>query len=964
MTLGIPSCAHFGTPTLQVADARGLPVRVVQFHRRDAADPVDTRVTQQRYDAAGRLVASRDPYLFGLAQADAATPYNLLQVPSLSGVTLLTVSVDAGWRVGLRGQAGQNLEAWDGRGSDRRAEFDELLRPVMLREGGVGVTEHVLERFTYADAGPEAAAHNLCGQLVRHDDPAGTVLVQEAGLSGLLLKHTRQFLTGTEPPDWPLAIADRDALLESGAGLTTFDAYAASGDALSQTDAMGNIQSSGYTRAGQLKDARLTLAGAGQSEKLLVSDLHYNAIGQIEAETAGNGVITRHRYDEANGRLIELSAHKSDGTPLQQLQYAYDAVGNVLSIEDAAQPIRYFNNQRIEPIKTYRYDTLDQLIEATGSEAVNGSGGPTLPDLQPLPVDPSQIANYTQTFHYDSGGNLLNLVHVGAQSQGRTLTRAKYSNRCLPEHDGRPPTEAELAAGFDANGNLQELQPGQRLVWDLRNQLREVKPVVREDADDDRECYVYDGSGQRVRKVRSSVTKARTMLSEVRYLPGLEIRSHGGTGEILHVINASAGSNSVQVLHWVANPPDEIAQNQLRYSLNDQVKSSTLELDQNADVISWEWYYAFGGTARWAGRNNIEAKYKTVRYSGKERDATGLLYYGLRYYAPWLQRWINPDPAGYTDGINLYSMVGNSPIVNFDNQGRNGERFNHEQYLSDFKQILRRFQLKDNYVKGFALNDYKRYKKKLLKMDSLETDEQKLFFRRQVLKLGKTLRSSQSVLNDTLPYRDTSDIEGYRAFLGNLRKASYFQPFAESAHATRAESSGHPEWWEDVFDFDWEAQWDAPTGTSDFSAGAPPQPSPSSTSRHAPQAGPSRARTFREETQPGRATSPNRGRSRTGAGQATAAQQPNAPTPLHSFPMLPTGTDSRIIEGYELALRIMANEGNERAIFPEGFKRNEFMQISRKIHPDRLKLEGASHVSEAATRAFQIIGNWKVRSGN
>ncbi|MGO4369176.1 RHS repeat protein, partial [Pseudomonas sp. PAB10] len=125
--------------------------------------------------------------------------------------------------------------------------------------------------------------------------------------------------------------------------------------------------------------------------------------------------------------------------------------------------------------------------------------------------------------------------HVGAQAHGRTLTRARYSNRCLPERDGRPPTEAELAAGFDANGNLLELQPGQPLSWDLRNQLQAVCPVVRENAKNDRERYIYDGDGQRVRKVRSHQTNARTLISEVRYLPGVEIRTHSGTGEVLHV---------------------------------------------------------------------------------------------------------------------------------------------------------------------------------------------------------------------------------------------------------------------------------------------------------------------------------------------------------------------------------------------------------------------------------------------
>jgi insecticidal toxin complex protein TccC len=238
----------------------------------------------------------------------------------------------------------------------------------------------------------------------------------------------------------------------------------------------------------------------------------------------------------------------------------------------------------------------------------------------------------------------------------------------LNPSDGRL-TEKVMDEGFDANGNLCALQAGQLLVWDLRNQLREIRPVVREEAEDDRECYVYDGNGQRMRKVRTWLTNARSITSEVRYLPGVEIRTHGGTGEILHVITASAGSNSVQVLHWASKPPNEIAQDQVRYSLNDHLKCSALELDQQANVISWEWYYAFGGTARWAGRNAIEAKYKTVRYSDKERDATGLYYYGFRYYAPWLQRWINPDPAGDLDGLNRYRMLSNNPLAYFDPDG-------------------------------------------------------------------------------------------------------------------------------------------------------------------------------------------------------------------------------------------------------------------------------------------------------
>ncbi|MFB9160268.1 RHS repeat-associated core domain-containing protein, partial [Chromobacterium violaceum] len=50
-------------------------------------------------------------------------------------------------------------------------------------------------------------------------------------------------------------------------------------------------------------------------------------------------------------------------------------------------------------------------------------------------------------------------------------------------------------------------------------------------------------------------------------------------------------------------------------------------------------------------------------------DETGLYDYGYRYYAPWLGRWLNPDPAGTVDGLNLYRMVKGNPIFFCDKDG-------------------------------------------------------------------------------------------------------------------------------------------------------------------------------------------------------------------------------------------------------------------------------------------------------
>jgi insecticidal toxin complex protein TccC len=654
---------HAHTPTLTVSDPRGLAVRSVAYYRSTELEEAEARVNRSAYDALGHLVEQWDPRLWALRAESAATPANLSNRYSLSGKVLGSISVDAGERISLFGDGDQLVQSWDSRGSERQVEYDDLLRPLAIFEQGDGEVVRCTERYEYADGSASFAEHNQCGQLIRHDDPAGTQTLDEYALTGGVLEQTQRFLSALEIPDWPSGLPERDALLEPEAAISS-SSFNPLGDVLEQTDAKGNRQQFDHTVDGQLLATYLQLHGQA-TPQTLVSDIAYNAYSQVEQETAGNEVISTLRYRPEDGRLMHLQARQAQVEPLQDLHYEYDPVGNVLSIEDATLPIRYFANQRVEPKKYFGYDSLYQLNEATGWEAGSASRGPGFNRFD----DPGAVANYQQTYRYDAGGNLVELIHVGPQSHSRKLTAARYSNRCLPEHNDRPPTEDEIAAAFDGNGNLLELQPGQAMSWDLRNQLREVRPVEREGADDDRELYWYGGDGMRRRKIRSTQTHARSLISEVRYLPGLEIRTHAGTGEVLQVICVQAGRSTMQLLHWETSPPSGIDNDQYRYNLADHLGSSSLELDSDAEVISQESYHPYGSTAWFAGRNEVEASYKTVRYSGKEQDATGLYYYGFRYYAPWLQRWINPDPAEKTDGLNFFGMVRNSPLTFQDLEG-------------------------------------------------------------------------------------------------------------------------------------------------------------------------------------------------------------------------------------------------------------------------------------------------------
>ena len=96
-----------------------------------------------------------------------------------------------------------------------------------------------------------------------------------------------------------------------------------------------------------------------------------------------------------------------------------------------------------------------------------------------------------------------------------------------------------------------------------------------------------------------------------------------------------------------------------------------VEVNEYADVISYEEYHPYGTTAYQAGPNAVEVKFKRYRYTGMERDEeSGLGYHTARYYVPWLIRWTSFDPAVLTDGVNGYQGFRSNPVAFRDPTGR------------------------------------------------------------------------------------------------------------------------------------------------------------------------------------------------------------------------------------------------------------------------------------------------------
>ncbi|WP_262136775.1 RHS repeat domain-containing protein [Pseudomonas sp. Marseille-Q5117] len=620
---------HSRTPSLSVIDGRGLPIRQVAYLRTVAGETPGALVTRQQHDVAGRLVAQHDPRL---PIANATTVY------TLDGAAVLTNSVDSGRRHVLPGLAGEPLQRWDERGHHWRSTFDSQLRVVAMEVTGNG--QNQLDTFTYAD-GAESATHNRRGKIIQQVDPSGSLDIPRYAFTGQPLEETRTF--------------------HDGAAFTSQHVFSPLGVVLAQTDAGEHCRRSRYGLAGHLKQVDLWIKGIQLQPVLL--DAQYNANDQIVEQRAGNGVLNQWTYDPADGRL-HTQCSRAGEKLLQSLVYFYDRVGNVVRIEDPIFKPVWFANQLIDGHREFNYDSLYRLIRATGYDDAAPSDIPGWP----TPTDPKNRLNYIQSYKYDDGDNLIELCHV---RDGNTFTRQMCidpnSNRGVRWKTGDAPPDFDTL--FDPHGNQRTLKPGPTLQWNARDELESVPLVIRKNSNSDAEHYRYS-QGQRVFKCHEWFTGTTRHFHQVRYLPGLEIRTKDD-GEELHVISLG----NARCLHWISGRPGSIENNQMRYSQKDHLGSCVMELDQQAYITSKEGYYSFGGTAWMAARNEVEVRYKFIRYSGKEMDFSGLYYYGARYYAPWLQRWVSADPAGDVDGLNLYRFVGNNPLTFVDVHGNSQEKF-------------------------------------------------------------------------------------------------------------------------------------------------------------------------------------------------------------------------------------------------------------------------------------------------
>jgi len=457
-----------------------------------------------------------------------------------------------------------------------------------------------------------------------------------------------------------------------------------------------------------------------------VDDIDYDAKGQRQRIDYKNGTSTFHHYDPLTFRLTRLYTRRgaaftgdcdnpqpppptiaAPDTPpqglacgVQNLSYTYDPVGNITHIDDASQQPIYFRNRRVEPSNDYTYDALYRLIQATGREhlgqTAGGANPPTAPDASNAfharldhPGDGNSMGAYIERYVYDAVGNFLRMQHRGSDPEHAGWTRGyDYAEASLTE-DGAGGTALEhsnrltrtilspngpnpVAEPYehDPHGNITRMphlgggQSEPNLHWNYRDELMRADLGGGGTAH-----YAYDATGQRVRKVWE---KAPGLTEERLYLGGVEIfrRHRGAIGpnsatferQTQHVVDDTRRIAMVETRTRDTAGTDQAPARVIRYQFGNHLGSSSLELDEAAQIISYEEYAPFGSTTYQAVRNRTETA-KRYRYTGKERDEeTGFSYQGARYYAPWIGRWLSCDPAGPAVSSNLYRMARCNPV--------------------------------------------------------------------------------------------------------------------------------------------------------------------------------------------------------------------------------------------------------------------------------------------------------------
>ena len=201
------------------------------------------------------------------------------------------------------------------------------------------------------------------------------------------------------------------------------------------------------------------------------------------------------------------------------------------------------------------------------------------------------VSAYGRAYAYDGAGRLTN-----------------YEGASLTPGSGRTHFSAPTGTfRFDANGNL-TYRNGQTLTWDAENHLAALTASGVD------ERYQYDAGGARVKKTSAGVTTFYPF-------PDYEV----------------TGSTVTKRYFFAGQPLAVSVGGALSYLHADQVDSPSVATDVRGVQTGTQQYFAYG---RKRGGGAFPTDYQ---FTDHERDASGLYYFGARYFDPDLGQFVSPD---------------------------------------------------------------------------------------------------------------------------------------------------------------------------------------------------------------------------------------------------------------------------------------------------------------------------------
>ena len=411
-----------------------------------------------------------------------------------------------------------------------------------------------------------------------------------------------------------------------------------------------------------------------------------------EEATVGSAAFALRRALDPFGRIAGIAASGSAATSISYsgcgqiaaisnadalVEYSYDIlktdIGYTLTLANGrtfsrilTRPLRHHDEQissvaNITGASTNVYDyTYDRLYRPTARNAdrfaYNRRGE----------VVSATVAGEASAYAYDGIGNFTAVI-------GGAVTNTYAANE-LNQYEEVASGDTILEPTYTSNGELASFGPW-TYAYDALSRLTEVRSNGVLVASN-----FYDHQGRRVRLVTPEA-------SHTFFYDGwnviLELVDHGGVTDRIEYYWGKDISGSLQGAGGVGGLL-YLKRNGAIYVPFYDAYGNVMEYRAADGSLAAAYVYdAFGRTVSQTGPLADVFRY---RYSTKSYDAaTGLYYYGKRFYSPELRRWINRDPIDVDGGLNLYAVCENNVVSFCDALG---ERISIEENPSIVQDVI------------------------------------------------------------------------------------------------------------------------------------------------------------------------------------------------------------------------------------------------------------------------------------